>query len=223
MRIGISTRRTSNYTYIDIRDALSRDWTEYINKILPESILIPFLNHPKMVYNMLNQLSFDACILSNGENWGEDPLRDETEMILIKECIKHKIPLIGICRGLQVLNIFFKGVVEKNIQKKFHISHVTAEHKIKIVDKKLKCISEEQIFSVNSYHNNGVLLDGLSKEFRPFALANDIVVEGFYHQSFPLLAIQWHPERTNNSHDFNKNLITTFFTQKDFWNEHIDN
>jgi len=219
MKIGISTRLSNNDTYKDTRDALSRDWTTFINDILPESILIPFLNHPKMVYNMINQLSFDACILSNGNDWGEDILRDETEAILINECIKNNIPLIGICRGLQVLNIFFQGIVEKNIQKKIHISHVSAEHNIVIVDKKFNHITDEQTFSVNSYHNNGVLLDGISKEFIPFAVANDIVVEGFYHQKLPLLAIQWHPERINNSYEFNKKLISTFFTQKDFWNK----
>ena len=72
-------------------------------------------------------------------------------------------------------------------------------------------------FKVNSFHNHGVLLDGLSSFLKTFDIAKDSVVEGFFHPELPILGIQWHPERQNNCELENKILIESMMTERKVW------
>ena len=51
----------------------------------------------------------------------------------------------------------------------------------------------------------------------PFAICDDGVIEGFYVKDEPILAIQWHPERSNPSSGYDKSLINSFFNDGIFW------
>ena len=70
---------------------------------------------------------------------------------------------------------------------------------------------------VNSFHNQGVSEEGLSSKLKPFAVTKDGLVEGFFHQKKPLLAIQWHPDRRNPSAQYDIKLINTFLSKGIFW------
>ena len=70
---------------------------------------------------------------------------------------------------------------------------------------------------VNSYHNHGVLLEGLAKELRAFGTSADGVVEALHHPTKPMIGIQWHPERDNPSGGLDSYLITQLFEYGVFW------
>lgn len=205
MRIGVTMRVVKNDAYPEVRDALSLDWSRYIKKILPEAILIPIVNDPKNAVRTLKELRIDAVILSNGNDWGEVEERDETERNIVNYCVKNCLPILGVCRGFQVLNILFGGKVSKNISKKTDEKHAGAFHAVKVKGKNIK---------VNSYHNHGIFIENLSPEFCVLAMAKDGLVEAFYHPKKPILAIQWHPERRSPNTRFDRKIIINLFKKK---------
>ena len=103
--IAISTRIINNQDYFEPRDALSHDWPKILEKLGYYPIFISnFLSNIK---SFLENIKIDGIILSGGDNIGDHPLRDNTEIELIKFGIKQNIPIFGVCRGMQVLNNFF--------------------------------------------------------------------------------------------------------------------
>ena len=108
--IGISLRVVENTDYNEKRDALSQDWSKFFEKLEINPLLIP--NTIKNISSFLEDMDVHGLILSGGDNIGDNPNRDETEQKIIDYSFAKKIPLIGICRGMQVLNTFFGGAIE---------------------------------------------------------------------------------------------------------------
>ncbi len=198
-------RVTNNETYPEVRDALSADWSQYINKIMPEATLVPLLNEPKNVIRTMKELKLDGVILSNGNDWGEAKNRDETEKKVVDYCLKNRLPVLGVCRGFYVLNILLGGKFDKNISGKIGENHAGTVHQVEINGK---------IVNVNSYHNHGVLIGSLAPELKVLAKTKSGLVEAFYHPKKSILAMQWHPERKSPDEKFTKTLdalIKDFF------------
>lgn len=123
---------------------------------------------------------------------GSDPIEEKNprfiiEKALLEYAIKTGIPVWGICRGMQMINVFFGGSI---LKVKKHVG----PHKIMITSQKPLDTELTEII-VNSFHNYGVTADTLASELSFFALAEDGVIEGLYHNSLKILGIQWHPER----------------------------
>ena len=217
MRIGITLRVTDANRYKETRDALSHDWVDYINEILPQSFLIPIPNNLSVIDQWLFALGLDALVLSNGNDIGEYRKRDETERVAIRFAIKHKLPIIGFCRGLQMINEYFGGKLTKDLKKATSVSHVATNHAVDIIDQSFQEIFNAQTLNVNSFHNCGITEHQLGQSLKAFAVSPDKVVEGLIHEELPILAIQWHPERDNQSSLFNKKIIKKLLNQGKFW------
>lgn len=210
MRIGITMRVVKNETYSEVRDALSRDWTVYFRRLFPHAILIPIINEPRRILRQVKELKLDAFVLSNGNDWGEFPERDETEKRLVVYALRKNIPVLGVCRGFQVLNIIFDGKIEKNIARG-RANHAGTRHEVSLSESPFRKYSKSKILKVNSYHHQGVVVSGVAKSLRIFAQTTDGVVEGFYHPTKPIVGIQWHPERKSPSQHFDRKLILNLF------------
>ncbi|MCQ9206944.1 MAG: gamma-glutamyl-gamma-aminobutyrate hydrolase family protein [Omnitrophica bacterium] len=212
MRIGITTRVVRGEGYPEERDAISRDWPEYIGSILPNAILVPLCNEDKKINRIIRHLELDGIILSGGNDWGETTRRDKTEANILKVCLRYRLPLLGVCRGMQVLNILFGGKLEKDIQKVSGKNHAGATHTIDLIkESKFFTQPKKRKLKVNSFHNQGIVAGGLSREFNVFAVTPGGVVEGICHSSRPIIGIQWHPERKNPAAFFDRRLIRTLF------------
>lgn len=216
-RIAITQRVVDNQTYQEKRDALAQDWTTYLQQLLPRAIILPVPNRLTDVCQWADWLKFDALILSNGNDWGQAPERDRTETRLVAYCRQHKLPVLGVCRGLQALNKILGGSLATDLSANPGQSHVAQNHSVDLCATPFKDLADPPSVAVNSFHNQGVLKSGLAQGLRPFALAAGDVVEGFYHQSEAILGLQWHPERADPAKDFSKNLLDTFLTQGAFW------
>ena len=208
-RLGITMRVTHNPTYSEERDTLSRDWLDYFSQVFPYTVLVPLLNNGERIVYDVEALGLEGMVFSNGNDVGESARRDETEKALLELCVRSGLPVFGVCRGLQILNVLFGGGLVKDIAGISGKSHVAVIHKVKIHDLFKKLAGNDEI-EVNSYHSQGVLLENLAEDLRPFALDGD-VVEGFYHDQYPVFAVQWHPERKNPSSDFDRQLIHGIF------------
>ena len=101
-KIGISLRVELIKKYDEKRDCISHDWINFLQKIDCMPILIP--NNLHDVENYITDLNLDAIILSGGDNIGDFPERDKTENSILEFGIKNAIPILGVCRGMQIIN-----------------------------------------------------------------------------------------------------------------------
>ena len=205
-KIGITLRVETIKKYNEKRDAISQDWINILKELDFLPVLIP--NSLNDVYGFLKAMKLDGLILSGGDNIGDDLERDKTEESIIKFAIKNDVPIIGICRGMQVINNFFNGSVLKTNS----LNHVGKRHSIKIIDKKF-----EEIFfnhmDVNSYHENIINEKIIGENLQIFAIdERDNTIEGFYHKDFTIYGIMWHPER-ENSYKNGLKLFKFFYNQ----------
>ncbi len=217
LRLGITMMVNQHTEYPDRRDALSHDWQLYIKNVFPDILLVPLINDPEYIIPWVEELKLDGIVLSNGNNWGSATERDETEQRLVEYGLSINLPILGVCRGLQVLNVLFGGKLVKDVTVSSGERHVATEHPVQIIEKSFKELSGKNgEIKVNSYHNQGVLLNGLADELVPFAITLNNVVEGFTHPEKPVLALQWHPERSSPSSIFDREIITRFFLKRSF-------
>ena len=207
LKIGITFRITNADSYEETRDSLSHDWPIFLEKINAVPIWIP--NSLSNLTTFLEQMKLDGIILSGGDNIGQFPIRDETEKKLINFAVKKNIPILGVCRGMQVLNEFFGGT-NKILNNDDHVGNnhlVQVEH-----DSFSKLINSSEI-TVNSFHRNIIPSSSLAKILNPVALSKtDDTVEAFIHKELPIIGVMWHPEREQKS--FDEKIISDIFNVK---------
>ena len=160
--------------------------------------------------------SIDALILSGGHDvnpllWQEQPhtklqailpKRDTFDMKLLEYALELKKPILGICRGEQVINVYAGGNLyqDLSLSKNSYIKHnqvhlpYAPTHNIEIIQNtKLYDILKEDSIVVNSFHHMAV------KEVAPgyivSAISKDGIVEGIEKEGEDfVLGVQWHPE-----------------------------
>ena len=201
IRLGITTRVTSNEEY---RDCLAHDWTSYLNYILPEIDWIMLPNIGDSITSYVEKWELNSFIISGGNTLGESELRDKTEHNLIEYAKSHSMPLLGVCRGLQLLVSHFGGKLER------------PEHPLPIACHKVKYLESPYNYKldfpaeVNSFHNCLIKDSG---KLTPFISDDKNNIEGAYSKQYNIIGIGWHPERTSPSKDFDKTLLQNFFLQ----------
>ncbi|MEK9993456.1 MAG: gamma-glutamyl-gamma-aminobutyrate hydrolase family protein [Hydrogenophilales bacterium] len=211
-KIGITLRIEHIEKYDEKRDALSHDWVKFlsISNVFP--ILIP--NNLKDVKHFIKIMNLDGIILSGGDNKGDDFERDSTEKEIIELAITDEIPLLGVCRGMQVLNNFFGGTHSVSTDS----NHIGKNHEIELTNIITEKLFNSKRILVNSFHNNLIKKPNLGTDLQVFAVSeNDNTVEGFYHKNLPIIGVMWHPEREENYQ--NELKIMKCFYEKLFWNE----
>lgn len=134
--------------------------------------------------------------------------------------IEKSLPILGICRGMQFINVFFGGSLIQDIRSKLGrtVNH-RHPHLNKIVDVTLGQLLGATELVVNSFHNQGIMTHSLAPPLKVFAVSKgDGLIEGFLHPTYPILGVQWHPERPGSSTELDFRLIQSFL-QGVFWKE----
>jgi putative glutamine amidotransferase len=136
--------------------------------------------------------------------YGVEPERDELELKLLNYALKRDMPLLAICRGVQVLNIAFGGDLYTHIQdqKEQSLKHDwfpkfprdKLAHTVRLQPgSQLHQIFGQDEIRVNSLHHQGI--NRVGKGLKATAFAPDGVVEGLEVQGVRFaLGVQWHPE-----------------------------
>lgn len=136
-----------------------------------------------LLEHFLLKVNPDGIVLSGGNDVGSCIDRDVTEAILIRYAIKFQIPLLGICRGMQMLGVY-SGAELRNVD-----LHVRTRHFLK----------GNYTHEVNSYHNQSLM--GVPTDYQITASSEDGAIEAIKHNRLPLYGWMWHPERES---PFNK-------------------
>ncbi len=114
--------------------------------------------------------------------------RDTQELALIHAFCSVSKPILGICRGIQALNVFFGGTLFEDIP-----NHDATTHTITTAPETNTAALVGTHFQANSYHHQAV--DRLGDHLCATAWASDGTLEALEHDSLPVLGVQWHPER----------------------------
>lgn len=179
LKIGITQRVDYTENIDETRDVLDQRWTgllkenNFITVSIPNTCDIP---------NFINELSLDGILISGGN---DHYTRTICETACIEYCVKHCLPLFGICHGMQFIGQYFGS-------KLIHIDkHVAICHDITIKD---NCYGiPSGTFKVNSFHN--FTLDKVPENFSVLAIDNYGHCEAMCHKSLPIVTFMWHPER----------------------------
>lgn len=184
-RIGLTQRVEVVPSLEERRDCLDQNWTRLLAAagMLP----LPLSNLVNDVSAYLDDLELSGVVLTGGNDiarleTARDPApeRDRLEWALIDACIPRELPLLGVCRGMQVLNIYFGGGLERAS------GHVRTRHRLSW---------DGQAVEVNSYHDHVVPEEALGNGLQATARCEDGTVEALKHRERPIEGIMWHPER----------------------------
>ena len=172
-------------------------------------VVLPATTDRELVARMLAPL--DALLLCGGEDveprrYGAKPSprlgkvnrrRDAWEFLLLDEAVKRRLPVFGICRGCQVINVYFGGTLWQDLpsERPGQIAHRSKElHSVRIVQgSRLAKSLRAETLKVNTSHHQAV--KDLASGFRAVAFAPDGVVEAIESDTLPVAGVQFHPER----------------------------
>ncbi len=186
--IGITSNIKEYYSgYIDFIDYY---WLDYFEKNNINYYLIP--NKKKVSIKILNQIKM--LIIPGGNdvsnNLKTSKIRNDIENRLINICSKKNIPILGICRGAQLLNKNFGGKTTKVK------NHMRTRHDVFFTK---NSILKKSFLNVKSFHNDGIKKNNLSKKFNMLANDKDKNVEMFISKNKKIIGTMWHPEREKST------------------------
>lgn len=181
-------------TYIDFVDHY---WISYFDKKKIKFTIIP--NTKNCDLSHFNKKNIKLIILPGGNDLISksylSKVRLKNEVKLINFGIKNKIPILGVCRGMQVINFFYKG---KQTKIK---NHMCTRHDVYF---NYKFFNKKKL-NVNSYHNFGIPINLLAKCLIPIGLDKSRNVEFFKHNKLKIFGSMFHPEREKK-----KNFLKLF-------------
>ena len=179
-RVGITQRQMLLAEREETRDALDTRLAALLWSL--GMCPVPLANAVSDVADYLDAAGVEALVLSGGDDLGRTPQRDGFERAVLGVAERQGLPVLGICRGLQLINDVCGGTLVAVD------GHVATRHG-------LVGSGVAAGRTVNSFHRFAITPDTLGDRLEPFAHAHDGTVEAVRHATLPWTAIMWHPER----------------------------
>jgi putative glutamine amidotransferase len=201
-------------------------------------ILLPLQDDETALQEFLERTDVNGIVFAGGEDLHPlsycedpgvhvhyvDPLRDKTEFTLFRIAQKKKIPMLGICRGLQLLNVAFGGTLYQHLDTDLpeSVGHHPMQfeqsslvHEVRIdSDGLLASVFPEKKTLVNSVHHQGI--KKLAPDLLPVAWANDGLIESIQYKNIAehfILGVQWHPESLSQQYPESLTLFQMLIEQ----------
>ena len=215
-----ATAQTKSYligiadTYSNRGTTVPRTYIEAIIRAGNVPVVIPFMTDENKLQQLIQTL--DGIVLPGGEDieparYGETASpqlgtvnmpRDSFDVAVLRLAVENRLPVLGICRGQQMINVFFGGTLYQDIPTAFpespvvHLQTVPRNQTIHAVqftpDAKLVQLMGTDSVGVNSFHHQSV--KELAPGLKITGVSPDGIVEAIEHETLPIVAVQFHPE-----------------------------
>jgi putative glutamine amidotransferase len=227
-RIGITMRLESETD----RFYLGRDYSEAIEGLGAIPIHISLIPNKDYIADIVSDLD---GILLPGSDTDVDPLRygeeshpklgrvifekEQTDLLVIEEAEKRNLPIMGICFGMQILNVYRGGTLIQDIESQVEncIKHQQGQplarnsHSIEVIENStLSRLITLAGVQVNSHHHQAVREVG--DNLKATARAKDGVIECIedIRDNKFIIGVQWHPELSWKTDELSRKLFETF-------------
>jgi len=217
MKYAITSARQSIDSYGQEIIQFETAYAEYLSQFRLQLFILPHISD----IHSIEKLTPNLILLPGG---GDVPIqyyessvdvipqnhRDSNELLLIDYAIKRDIPILGICRGMQMLNGYFSGKITRCSK---HDIHPVAENHA------IKTTNDGSLYMTNSFHQDVIHSNYLSPSFRAIAVhETENHIEAMVGIEHYILGIQWHPERMENSepcYEYTNTLINSLLEKKE--------
>ncbi|MDZ7267347.1 MAG: gamma-glutamyl-gamma-aminobutyrate hydrolase family protein [candidate division KSB1 bacterium] len=195
--------------------------------------LIPERDYVDHLWPLLDGLVLSGCQTDlDPRRYGEMPhpklgpvnqARDQFDWLLLERAHADKLPVLGICRGMQTLNVFRGGTLIQDLpsQRPSPVCHARDDaptalvHEVRLAPHSaLNDDAGERRVPVNSSHHQAVR--ELGRGLVPIAWSADGLIEGFQNERWDehyILGVQWHPERLWQSDEFSRKIFRDFVAE----------
>lgn len=229
--IGITTR----YDVVTERFYLARDYAEAIEAAGGTPLQLPLIPNGEYVSELASEL--DGLLLPGSASDVDParyhqepyvklgqvhPLRDQMDMLLLDEAERRAWPVLGICYGMQALNVHRGGTLIQDIETQLPdaIKHEQGaprehrSHRLEMVEgSRMASLNGAVTAYVNSHHHQGI--GALGANLRATAWTGDKLIEAIEETARErfVVGVQWHPEIAWAADALSRNLFAAFVEQ----------
>ncbi len=215
---------------------MGRSYIEELRKVGAIPWIIPLVPHDtetlQQIFERLDGVFITGGVDVDPSHYGEsklplcgetDPDRDAVEMGLLRHALDRNLPILAVCRGIQILNVTCGGTLYQDVTSQVpaalkHDHFPTVEkpsrkflaHEISVKPQsRLGGILGDEVVPVNSMHHQAI--KNLAPNLTPTAFATDGIIEAVESMDGGyLIAVQWHPEELTESHPGMARLFSSF-------------
>ncbi len=227
--VGVSASINFEVNEFYANSFISTAYTDSIIRADGIPLIFPICNNENVVKKMVE--SVDGVLLSGGSDihpflFNEEPIkeigtisqeRDFLDFKVLQYAVEMKKPVLGICRGHQVINVFFSGNIYQDIssQTSSQIKHAQSAH-TNLATHKINIKKDSFLYDIfgdsaeiNSFHHQAI--KDVADKFDVIATSNDGIIEAIEYKGDEfIVGTQWHPEKMTESNEKMQEIFNRF-------------